>query len=192
MTEPKKKIKIPVESDSDTQEPELESPVQENNPEAPETDAPDKTEASVDYLDQLQRLQAEFTNYRKRTDREKETLGNFVRGSFIQTLIPVIDDLDLMLQHHEKDKVIPFEGITMIVQKFHKILTDQGLETIDALGEVFNPELHEALAVQETDNPDEDDIIIEEWQKGYQFHEQLIRPSRVKVNRYVEKTEETE
>ena len=186
MTERKKTIKIPVESDSDTHEQEMETPVQENAPEEQEIETPDQQVESIDYLDQLQRLQAEFTNYRKRTDREKETLGNFIRGSFIQTLIPVIDDLDLMLQHHEKDKAIPFDGITMIVQKFHKILTDQGLETIDALGEVFNPEYHEALAVKETDNPDEDDIIIEEWQKGYKFHDQLIRPSRVKVNRYIE------
>ena len=199
MSESKKKIKIPIESDADEKRTETEEAVEERADKSTEADAveaqePENAEEpvgeNVDYLDQLQRLQAEFTNFRKRTEKEKENLANFVRGNFIQSLLPVMDDLDLMIQHHQKDKAIPFDGIELIVQKFHKVLTDQGLETVEALGEVFNPEMHEALAVEETDEADADDIIIEEWQKGYKFHEQLIRPSRVKVNRYVEPAED--
>jgi len=138
-------------------------------------------ESAEQYIDQLQRLQAEFSNYRRRTDKEKESLSTYVKGNLITRLLPVLDDFDLLVQHHEEDQQCPAEAIQIIVQKMKKILSDEGLETIDALNEDFNPEIHEAIAVEEIADPEKEGTILEEWQKGYCFHGNLLRPSRVKV-----------
>ncbi|MBN2105567.1 nucleotide exchange factor GrpE [bacterium] len=144
-------------------------------------DRSDEKEPKEIYVEQLQRLQAEFANYRRRTEKEKESLSTFIKGNFIAQLLPILDDLDLLVKHHEEDHQCPIEAIQLIIQKLKKILFDEGLESIDALDQTFNPDIHEAIAVEEVEEPKKDGVVLEEWQKGYQFHGSLLRPSRVKV-----------
>ncbi|MBN1780125.1 nucleotide exchange factor GrpE [bacterium] len=161
----KENLSIPVEGPEDEAE----------NAEITDRDELERT------VGQLQRLQADFINYKKRTDKEAASLTRYVKGRFITALLPVLDDMDLLILHHQEDRQCPVDAVQMIVQKLKKIMSDEGLETVSALGEVFDPEIHEAIAVEETPDPGQEGLIVEEWQKGYRFHDQLLRPSRVKV-----------
>ena len=146
-----------------------------------EIEKKEEKESSEVYVEHLQRLQAEFTNYKKRTEKEKESLSAFIKGNLIAHLLPVLDDLDLLVMHHQEDHQCPVEAIQMITQKMKKILSNEGLESIEALDRIFNPDIHEAIAVEEVEDPQQEGVILEEWQKGYQFHGNLLRASRVKV-----------
>lgn len=136
-----------------------------------------------EYLEQLQRLQAEFSNYRRRVEREWKEVSMIGKADMALKFISVIDDLERVISHHETDAMIETEGVKMILQKCRKLLNDEGVEAIDAVGEVFDPERHAAVTVENVDE-DRDDIVLEEWQKGYVFGDRLLRPSQVKVGRY--------
>ena len=138
------------------------------------------------YFDQLQRLQAEFANYRRRIDEERKSLFSIAKSELVSKLLPVLDDLERMIQHQNGDCEINIQGVRLIYQNLKKALSEEGLEEIPAKDEIFDPEIHEAVGVEETDE-DRDGIVVEEWQKGYRFGERMIRPSRVKVGRHVQK-----
>ncbi|MBN2415008.1 nucleotide exchange factor GrpE [bacterium] len=135
------------------------------------------------YLEQLQRLQAEFTNYRRRVEKEWKEVAVMAKADMALKFISVIDDLERVIVHHETDAMIETEGVKMILQKCRKLLSDEGVEVIDAVGEVFDPERHAAVTVENVDE-ERDDIVLEEWQKGYVIGDRLLRPSQVKVGRY--------
>lgn len=139
----------------------------------------------MNYLEQLQRLQAEFQNYRKRTEKERAETYQLAKGDLILNLLTVLDDLERMSLHHEENGMNG-EGVQLILQKMKKILTDEGLEVIETANQPFNPECHEAVGVEETGR-EQDGMVVEEWQKGYKFKERLLRPSRVKVGQYTGK-----
>jgi len=140
----------------------------------------------TDYLDQLQRLKAEFDNYRKRTEKEKQEFYAFAKGRVLQNLLPVLDDLDRMA-HHGRGPVNPMaEGIELIRQKMKSILLKEGLEEINPAGKAFDPEFHEALGVVSV-SPEKDGVVMEELEKGYTLQGRLLRPSRVKVGKSGEK-----
>ena len=164
-----------------------------------EDNAPIKTETSdtdteqvndQNYLEQLQRLQAEFHNYRRRTERERAETYQLAKGDLILKLLPVLDDFERMNSHHDEND-IDHEGIKLIYQKMEKILMDEGLEIVPARGESFDPEYHHAIGVEETD-AHSDNRVVEEWQKGYRFKERLLRPSSVKVGKFVKKAGDAE
>ena len=143
-------------------------------------------EKAAEYLDRLQRLQAEFSNYRKRVDKEKEGLRDWLHGLMLVDILPVLDDLDRMVQSLESQNPIDLDGVKLIQQKLQKALKDRGLQEIESIGQKFNPELHEAVGV-ETTEPDKAGLVLEEWQKGYKIGDRLLRPSRVKVGKAEEK-----
>jgi molecular chaperone GrpE len=143
-------------------------------------------EKAQEYLDQLKRLQAEFSNYRKRMDKEKESLRDWLHGQMLLDLLPVLDDMERLLKSHESDNQIDIEGVKLILQKFQKALKERGLQEIESVGLEFNPEMHEAVGVEMTP-PDKAGMVLEEWQKGYKIGERLLRPSRVKVGKTEEK-----
>ena len=126
----------------------------------------------VNYQEKFQRLQAEFANYEKRTEKEKVELLNNANVDLISQLLEVLDNFDLALKHN-KD-----EGVIMIHQDLLKILEKQGLKTISVEGK-FNPEFHEAIIQEEGEK---DGVILEEFQKGYLLNEKLIRASKVKIS----------
>jgi len=168
------KIHIPIEDDNEKDQ---------NEESFKPSETTKKQVEETDYDDQLKRLQAEFLNYKRRVEKEKDEIGSFSKGNLILSILPVVDDFERMIDHHENDDTVTIESIQLIYQKLSKTLKDEGLEPIESYGADFNPETHEALSVQEVD-VDQDGKIVEEWQKGYLFKERLLRPSRVKVGKY--------
>ncbi len=134
------------------------------------------------YLEQLQRLQAEFANYRKRIEKEKLELSTFYKSELVSALLPIIDDFERMLNHTDDSNNELLTGVRLIFQKLLDTLQSQGLKPIVAIGQKFDPSIHEALFVERTDNGD-DETVIEEWQKGYFFNDRLLRPAQVKVSK---------
>lgn len=140
-----------------------------------------KSDAEGKYLDQLQRLQAEFTNYKKRVEKEQAQYRNLGKYDCILSLLPVLDDLDRFVENHDHisdDQSV--QGVRLIREKLLDILRKQGLRTIESVGKRFDPRVHEAIAVLENADVAEGEIV-EEWQKGYEFDEKLLRPAKVKV-----------
>jgi len=130
-------------------------------------------------LYQVQRLQADFINFRKRVNKEKETLNTEIKSELIGALLPVIDNFERALASHEGDDDF-YKGVEMIYRQLTLFLEKQEVEVIPAVGEPFDHNFHEAV-MQVEDNEHESGVIIEELQKGYKLHEKVIRPSMVKV-----------
>ncbi|HLD12523.1 MAG TPA: nucleotide exchange factor GrpE [Candidatus Nanoarchaeia archaeon] len=128
-------------------------------------------------LEKLQRLQAEFDNYRKRLEKEKQELVISANAGLMYELLSVLDNFELSLKHNN-DK-----GIMLVYQELQKILEKKGLKVIEAKG-VFNPKIHEAVMKVEGE---QDGIILEELQRGYWLHDKLLRASKVKVSRVTDK-----
>ncbi|NLI92435.1 MAG: nucleotide exchange factor GrpE [Peptococcaceae bacterium] len=135
-----------------------------------------------DYYSQLQRLKAEFDNFRKRTQKEKEEAAKYGSERIILSLLPVLDNFERAVEssHKNKDFESLSQGVEMIHRQFLKVLEDEGLKTIQAAGEQFDPNLHEALLREETDQGE--NVVLEELQKGYYLKDKVLRPSRVKVS----------
>jgi len=134
------------------------------------------------HFGQIQRLKAEFANYKKRMENERILLSELIRSEFIKSLLPVIDDLDRLVQHLDAENQDVKEGIKIIYQKFMNTLSEQGLSLVKSVGEKFDPNFHEALLAEHHEDAEED-IVIEEWRKGYLFKDRLLRPAQVKVNK---------
>lgn len=132
------------------------------------------------YLEQLQRLQAEFMNYKKRVEKERLELSDLFKSELVGFLLPVIDDFERMLDHSNGENNEFLKGVNLIYQKFIDVLKNQGLKTINAKGQKFDPRLHEAMLTENSENGDEE-IVAEEWRKGYLFKDRLLRPAQVKV-----------
>ncbi len=177
MDKKDQKVVIPV-SDSDISEDEEQS-------EKPSEINEKERSIETGSLDQLQRLQAEFSNYKKRIEKERDQLYLLAKGDMILKILPVLDDFERMLAHHENRDPIQCESIKLIVNKLKKILGDEGLEEIQPVGKQFDPDLHEAVGVEQTDEKREN-IVLEEWRKGYQYQGRLLRPSHVKVGKYLQ------
>jgi molecular chaperone GrpE len=132
-----------------------------------------------DLLDTLQRLQAEFDNYRKRAARDQQSLVVRAHERLVKELVPVLDDLERALEAaeaHEEAKLE--EGVALVTRSFGDILRKEGLEEIPTEGK-FDPHVHEALLSQPSD-ADEGDVI-EVIQKGYRLGDRVIRPARVVI-----------
>ncbi|MPM70856.1 Protein GrpE [bioreactor metagenome] len=131
--------------------------------------------------ERLKRLQADFDNFRRRTRQEKEELSNIVAQAIILELLPVLDNFERAIAAGETQEVTGIKsGVEMIYRQLTGALEKNGLAPIQAVGEIFNPERHEAVMKVE-DSEKEDGTIIEEFQKGYIVRGRVIRPSMVKV-----------
>ncbi|MEW6208071.1 MAG: nucleotide exchange factor GrpE [Acidobacteriota bacterium] len=133
--------------------------------------------------DQLLRRQAEFENYRKRTERDRAETYNRARADIITELLPVIDNFDRALSSLEtssEDAAGLRHGIELIHKQFKDILTKLGLEPVEAVGRPFDPHVHEAVATELT-GEHEDNTIIAEFERGYKLGDKLLRPAKVKV-----------
>ena len=133
--------------------------------------------------DQLLRRQAEFENYRKRTERDRVDTYNRARADIITELLPVIDNFDRALSSLEassEDAAGLRHGVELIHKQFKDILTKLGLEPVEAIGCAFDPHVHEAVATELTDEHEENTIIAE-FERGYKLGDKLLRPAKVKV-----------
>ena len=128
-------------------------------------------------LTKLQYLQADFDNYRKSLEREKEQVIRLAGESLVRDLLPVLDDLDQALPSLSEEK--NREGFQLLARKLHKILGSHGLESIESLGKRFDSDLHEAISKEESTAGD--GTILEEYQKGYRFRSKVLRPAKVKI-----------
>ncbi len=126
-----------------------------------------------------QRAQADFINYKRRTEQEKEEIGKFANSMLVVNLLPVLDDLERALDSISDDiaELGWVDGIRLIERKLWATLETQGLSPIKALGEPFDPYLHEAVR----QDKGKEGIVVEELQKGYKFYDRVIRPSGVVV-----------
>ncbi len=146
--------------------------------ETTETQPEVKSEAET-YLDNWKRTQADFLNYKRRCEQEKEDTVKFGNSMLLLALLPVLDDLQRALGSVPKDiDNIPWvEGIRLIERKFNKCLDSQGVKVIKTEGEAFDPNIHEAALHVDG----EDGMIINELQKGYKLYDRVIRPAMVAV-----------
>ncbi len=133
-----------------------------------------------DYFGRLVRLQADFDNYRKRVAREREDLLKYANEQLILALLPVVDNFDRALASENNDSEKLLAGIEMISRQLMDILSREGLESIPAVGQQFNPEHHEAVIKEESGNHPENSII-QELRRGYTYKGKVIRPAMVKV-----------
>jgi len=129
--------------------------------------------------DQLLRNQAEFENYRKQLDREKEQFMKTANENLIKDLLEILDTMEIAI-NNIKDRETA-DGIKSIYKKFMKILEDHGLKRIDAIGKKFDPYYHEAFMQEESDKPE--GTVLEEFQAGYMLNFKVIRHSKVKVSK---------
>ncbi len=155
---------------------------------APSNGGEDVLKQVAEYKDSLQRLQAEFENFKKRIDKEKLQLKQFAVAEFVKCLLPVLDSFELALKaigNSSDSKLV--KGMEMIYAQFYSLLESEGLRPIKALGEKLDPYKHEVLLQEETQDSSKDGIISEDFQRGYMFGDFVLRYSKVKVLRFAEK-----
>ena len=131
-------------------------------------------------LDDLQRVAAEFDNYRKRVARDQESLAARAHERLVKELLPVLDDLERALEaaaEHEEAKLE--DGVRLVHRELQEALAKEGLEEIETSGH-FDPHVHEALLSQPSD--EDEGAILEVLQKGYRLGDQVLRPARVVVS----------
>jgi molecular chaperone GrpE len=133
-----------------------------------------------DYIDKLRRTMAEFDNFRKRTAKEKSAMYDDGASDFIEKLIPVLDNFELALSSAADKDDNFYKGVEMIFRQTQAVIADAGVETIEAAGRPFDPNLHNAVAHVSGDSFGENEII-EEIRKGYRFKDRILRHSMVKV-----------
>lgn len=143
----------------------------------------------VDYKDSLQRLQAEFENYKKRVEKENIQFKQYAAAEFVKNLLPVLDSFELALKSINSTVAAANEkiakGMEMIYGQFYSALESQGLRPIKALGVRLDPYRHEVLMQGATDDDKKDGMIVEEFQRGYMFNDAVLRYSKVKVLKFV-------
>ena len=140
----------------------------------------EKTKIADDYLSKLQWLQAEFENFRKRIDKEKNDYVKYANKNLIMKLLDSVDDFERIM-NNIKDKEIT-DGLNMIYKNFLHVLENEGLKKIDASGKNFDPYKHEAF-LQVVDSSKPENTVVEELQKGYMLNENVIRPAKVKISK---------
>lgn len=131
----------------------------------------------------LQRLQAEFENYKKRIDKENAEFVKYSKAELVYKLLPLLDTFEIALKNtSDKEKFV--KGIEIVYAQLFSTLESEGLKPIGALGKMFNPYLHEVMLKEKSDK--EDGVVLEELQKGYMLNGKVLRHSKVKISEKVE------
>jgi len=134
------------------------------------------------YLDRAARLQAEFDNFRKRNAQQQQEYREYALAEALTTLLPILDSLDRALKTNAVSVEDFRSGIELIDKQFHDALAKVGVAPIPAEGELFDPNLHQAVQMVETSDT-EDNHVIDELQRGYKLKDRLLRPAMVRVAR---------
>jgi len=139
-------------------------------------------------LDRLARLQAEFENARKRAERERLEFRDYATGSVVEQFLPVLDNFALALNSNSTAEQLR-SGVELIVKQMEDVLRQLQVTAVPAVGEAFDPRLHEALgSVEKDDVPDQH--VAEEVRRGYRIRERLLRPALVRVANNPKQTNE--
>ena len=125
------------------------------------------------------RMYAEFENYKKRTEKEKQNTALYAKADVVEMLLPVIDSMENAIAIETADENLK-QGISLIFEQVRIFLEKNGVEEIGKIGEEFNPELHEAISIQEVENANSGEIISV-FRKGYKIKDKIIRHAMVIV-----------
>ena len=183
--------KVPVNETDDPQK--QSSAGQRSTPSAPapeQSDGQDEVasmQADLDrFRDLAMRSQADFENYKKRCAREKDEAIRFANAGFLERLIPILDNFELGLQAAKATggQSAVVDGMSMVSRQLQDFLIGCGIETVDATGQPFNPNIHEAIAQEESAEVQEGHVI-RQVRKGYRLKDRLIRPANVVVSKGV-------
>jgi molecular chaperone GrpE len=151
---------------------------------SPEQDEDESLQADLDrFRDLALRSQADFENYKKRAAREKEEAIKYANSALLERLIAIVDNFELGLEAARGDgKNSPvFSGMSMVLKQLMDFLSEHGLQPIDATGQKFDPNLHEAIAHERSDEVPEG-VVIRQTRRGYRMKDRLLRPSSVVVS----------
>ena len=156
-------------------------PTIETDPPQETADARDVDARIAELTSDLQRMAADFSNYRKRNEAERSDFAKFAKADLIAKLLDVLDGYDRALATvpDELKGQSWVEGMWLVERKLRQILEGEGLEPIESLGKPFDPYQHEAIAHIESDEPE--GTVIDEHQKAYRLHDRVIRPALVTV-----------
>lgn len=192
---------LPDEQASTDSEPQSKNSPPPDEPDAPRADTPQAAGATdatsggpestvaelerelADLKDQLLRKSADFDNYRKRMQREKEEFASYANRELLQDIVPIIDDFERAIRSSEEsnDFTSFHDGIVMIERQFTSMLERKWrLIRFDSVGEEFDPQRHEAMMTEEAPGA-EHPVVLEDFQKGYLLNERVLRPAKVKV-----------
>ena len=151
---------------------------------SPEPDEDESLQADLDrFRDLALRSQADFENYKKRAAREKEEAIKYANSALLERLIAIVDNFELGLEAARsggEDSAV-FSGMNMVLKQLMDFLAEQGLQPIDATGQKFDPNLHEAIAHEPSEQFPED-VVIRQTRRGYRMKDRLLRPSSVVVS----------
>ena len=171
------------EDNDETQSPVEEMPVVDEQAqaelEALKSQLTDAQAKAAEYKDGWLRSQAEFQNYKKRMDRDNEMMYANMKGDIIKRVLPVLDDLERALQNRPAEDAWA-NGIELIVRKLQNILESEGVKRIEAQGAAFDPNFHEAISHEPSEEV-ESGHVIAVVQNGYMLGERVIRPALVRV-----------
>jgi molecular chaperone GrpE len=140
----------------------------------------DKEKEVEKYKNLWLRVQADFDNFRKRTQRDIQEIHLYAGEQLIKDLLPLVDNFERALNSVEDKSGPIYKGIDLIYQQLRKLLEKYNVKEIDAQGKPFNPKFHEAVMMVQSDEYDSE-TVVEVLQKGYLYHSKVIRPSMVKV-----------
>jgi len=147
-----------------------------------EAQVADQTEEIEQKSDKNVRLLAEFDNYKRRTQEERSKLFKYAGEELAKALLPVLDDLQRILDSNGKaNERANREGVELIVSKMSKTFEDQGIVAFDSIGQNFDADLHEALMSEKSDKGE--DIILREFEKGYNYNDKILRHAKVVVSK---------
>jgi molecular chaperone GrpE len=152
-------------------------------PASPDQDEDEGLQADLDrFRDLALRSQADFENYKKRAAREKEEAIKYANSALLERLIPIVDNFELGLEaaRGEGENSPVFSGMSMVLRQLMDFLTEQGLQPINAPGQKFDPNLHEAIAHEPSEKFPEG-VVIRQTRRGYRMKDRLLRPSSVVV-----------
>jgi len=156
-------------------------------PAADQTDGDDPVaglQADLDrFRDLAMRSQADFENYKKRCVREKEEAIKYANASLLEKLVSIVDHFELGLEaaRGEGDKSPIYSGMSLVLKQLQDFLIENGLRPIEAVGQKFDPNLHEAIAHEPSDEVAEG-VVIRQTRRGYKLKDRLLRPSAVVVS----------
>lgn len=128
------------------------------------------------------RILADFDNYKKRAAKDREAMIIYSTSKFAEGLFPIIDNFKRALESEEDKGSGFYAGVNMIFTQLSELLKSEGIETIEAVDTVFDPNKHNAVAVDKVEDK-EDNIVLEVFQDGYVYKEKVLRPAMVKVNK---------
>lgn len=152
----------------------------------------EKEKEVKEHYDRLLRVAADLENYKKRAAKEKEEWIKFANEDLMKAILPFIDNLERAVNHAEKakDTGVMIEGVRLTIQQLLQTLSKFGVSPIESIGKPFDPTIHQAMLLVETDQH-EPNRVVEEFQKGYFLNDRLLRPATVSVSKPPEKQAQT-